>query len=453
MQNSFFTKLFPVFATKPDSIKTELMAGLTTFLTMAYIIAVNPSILSETGMDAGALVTTTCLASAFGCFIMGFFANMPFGLMPGMGLNAFFTYTVVLGMGVPWHVALTAVFVEGIIFILLTLCKVREAVVYAIPENMKHAVTAGIGLFIAFIGLKNTGVIVGNESTYVGLGDMTFPVIMTCLGVVLIAILEKRGVRGSILIGIVVCSILSWIYALISPEAAATAGIYLPEGTIRLESIAPIAGQLDFSFFNDKAAVANFLVVMLTFLFVDFFDTVGTVVGVCASGNMIDKDGNVPNISRVLMTDAIATTAGALMGTSTITTGVESSVGVNQGGRTGYTAITIGVLFLMSMFFAPIIIAVPGCATAPALVYVGYLMLKDVKNIDIDNITEGMPAFVTIIMMPLTYSIGDGLVFGVLSYVFINILHNLVVSSEKRVKVSPVMIVLAILFVLKLWLF
>ena len=295
--------------------------------------------------------------------------------------------------------------------------------------------------------------IVGNESTYVGLGDMTFPVIMTCLGVVLIAILEKRGVRGSILIGIVVCSILSWIYALISPEAAATAGIYLPEGAIRLESIAPIAGQLDFSFFNDKAAVANFLVIMLTFLFVDFFDTVGTVVGVCASGNMIDKDGNVPNISRVLMTDAIATTAGALMGTSTITTGVESSVGVNQGGRTGYTAITIGVLFLASMFFAPIIIAVPGCATAPALIYVGYLMLKDVKNIDIDNITEGMPAFVTIIMMPLTYSIGDGLVFGVLSYVFINILHNLVVSSEKRVKVSPVMIVLAILFVLKLWLF
>lgn len=257
MQNSFFTKLFPVFATKPDSMKTELMAGLTTFLTMAYIIAVNPSILSETGMDAGALVTTTCLASALGCFIMGFFANMPFGLMPGMGLNAFFTYTVVLGMGVPWHVALTAVFVEGIIFILLTLCKVREAVVYAIPENMKHAVTAGIGLFIAFIGLKNTGVIVGNESTYVGLGDMTFPVIMTCLGVVLIAILEKRGVRGSILIGIVVCSILSWIYALISPEAAATAGIYLPKGAIRLESIAPIAGQLDFSFFNDKAAVGR----------------------------------------------------------------------------------------------------------------------------------------------------------------------------------------------------
>ena len=453
MLNQFLTKLFPVFAAKPDSMKTELMAGLTTFLTMAYIIAVNPAILAETGMDAGALVTTTCLASALGCFIMGFYANMPFGLMPGMGLNAFFTYTVVLGMGVPWQTALTAVFFEGVIFIFLTLSKVREAVVYAIPENMKHAVTAGIGLFIAFIGLKNTSIIVGNESTYVGLGDMTFPVVIACMGVVLIAILEKRRVPGSILIGIIVCSLVAWVYALLSPEAAATAGIYLPEGAVRLESIAPIAGELDFSIFDNGEAIANFLVIMLTFLFVDFFDTVGTVVGVCASGNMLDEDGNVPNVSRVLMTDALATTAGALMGTSTITTGVESSVGVNQGGHTGYTAITIGALFVASMFFAPIIVAVPNCATAPALIYVGYLMLKDVKNIDIDNITEGIPAFATIIMMPLTYSIGDGLVFGVLSYVFINLLHNLTVPSEKRVKVSPVMIVLTILFVLKLWLF
>lgn len=443
-------KLFPLLGQKRDNLRTEILAGLTTFLTMAYIIAINPSILSETGMSAGALVTGTCLAAALGCFLMGFIANLPFGLASGMGLNAFFAYSVVLAYDIPWHVALTAVFVEGIIFILLTACKVREAVVNAIPINMKLAVTGGIGLFIAFLGLINGSIVAADESTLVTLNHFTLPAIITCIGVVIIAALDKRGVRGSILIGIVVCSIIAWGYAVIDPESAANLGISLPTGIVKYESIAPIAGQIDFGYLLHPANLSNFLVIMLTFLFVDFFDTVGTLVGVCSKANMLDENGNVPNAGRALMADALATTAGACLGVSTVTTYVESSTGVSVGGRTGYTAVTVGCLFLVAMFFSPIFIAIPSCATAPALIYVGYLMLSAVKDVDFKNITEGLPAFVTILAMPLTYSIGDGLTLGVLSYIAVNLLYNIMAPAEKRKKVSIVMIVLAVLFILKL---
>jgi len=443
-------KLFPLLGQKNVNLRTEILAGLTTFLTMAYIIAINPSILSETGMDAGALVTGTCLAAALGCFLMGFIANLPFGLASGMGLNAFFAYSVVLAYDIPWQVALTAVFVEGLVFILLTACKVREAVVNAIPINMKLAVTGGIGLFIAFLGLINGGIVAGDESTLVTLNHFALPAIITCIGVVIIAALDKRGIRGAILIGIVVCSLIAWGYALIAPEAAANLGISLPTGLIKFESIAPIAGQIDFGYLLHPANISNFLVIMLTFLFVDFFDTVGTLVGVCSKANMLDENGNVPNAGRALMADALATTAGACLGVSTVTTYVESSTGVSVGGRTGYTAITVGCLFLAAMFFSPVFIAIPSCATAPALIYVGYLMLSAVKDVEFTNITEGLPAFVTILAMPLTYSIGDGLTLGVLTYVAVNLLYNIMAPAEKRKKISVVMLVLAVLFVLKL---
>lgn len=449
---TFMQKLFPILTNKKDiDKKTEMMAGLTTFLTMAYIIAVNPSILSETGMPAGALVTSTCLGAAIGCFIMGLIADMPFALASGMGLNAYFAYTVVLGMGVSWEVALTAVFVEGIIFIILSLCKVREAVVNAIPKNLKLAVSGGIGLFIAFIGLVNCGLVVNNDSTLVSMGHFTPAVIVTCVGLVITAVLSKKNIRGSILIGIVVSSLLAWGYALMSPEAAANLGIYLPSGVFKFESPTPIVNKIDFGYITHPDSMFQFITVLCTFLFVDFFDTVGTVVGVASKANMVDEDGKVKNVGRALLADAFATTIGSWLGVSTVTTYVESSTGVLEGGKTGYTAITVGVLFLLAMFFSPIFIAVPSCATAPALIYVGYLMLSAVKDIDFGDITEGVPAFMAIGGMALTYSIGDGLTLGVLSYVFINLLYNLIAPKEDRKHVSVVMIILAILFILKLW--
>ena len=373
--------LFPLLAEKNVDYKKEFLAGLVTFLTMAYIIVVNPNILSKTGMDAGALVTATCLGAAVGCFLMGFIANLPFALASGMGLNAFFAFTVVLKGGVSWEVALTAVFVEGIIFILLTMFKVREIVVNSIPTSMKHAVTAGIGIFIAFVGFSGAGLVVANESTKVSMGHFTPTVVIAAIGLFIIGVLDKKGVKGSILYGIVVSSILAWIFSIIDPEAAAKLGISLPKGIFKYESIAPIAGKLDFSVFADVKGLSSFFVVVCTFLFVDFFDTVGTLIGVCSKANMLDEEGNVPNVGRALLADAIGTTAGAALGVSTVTTYVESSTGVLAGGRTGWTAITTGVLFLLSMFFSPIFIAIPACATAPALIYVGYLMLSSKKKL------------------------------------------------------------------------
>ena len=443
-------KLFPILENKGVNLKKEIMAGITTFLTMAYIIAVNPSILSEAGMPVGALVTGTCLAAAVGCFLMGIIANLPFALASGMGLNAYFAYTVVLGMGVSWEIALTAVFVEGIIFIILSLFKVREAVVNAIPKNMKLAVSGGIGLFIAIIGFINSGLIVNSDSTLIAMGHFTPSVIITLVGLVIIAVLSKKNIKGSILLGIAACAILAWGYALTNQSAAAELGIYLPNGIFKFESVLPIAGKLDFSYALNPANFTNFLLVVCTFLFVDFFDTVGTIVGVSSKANMLDEDGNVPHAGRALLADAFATTIGATLGVSTVTTFVESSTGVLEGGRTGYTAITTGVLFLIAMFLSPIFIAIPSCATAPALIYVGYLMLSSVKDIDFADITEGVPAFITIGCMAFTYSIGDGLTLGVLSYVIINLLYNLIAPKEDKKRVSAVMVVLAILFILKL---
>lgn len=441
---------FPLFARKNVNMKREILAGVTTFLTMAYIIAVNPSILSQTGMEAGALVTATCLAAAAGCFFMGLIADLPFALASGMGLNAFFAFTVVLKGGISWEIALTAVFVEGIIFIFLTLFKIREAVVNSIPMNLKHAVTGGIGLFIAFVGFSGSGLIVGNEATKVSLGHFTPAVIISAVGLFVIAILDKKRVRGAILWGIAVSSFIAWGYALINPKAAADLQIYLPSGIFKFESIAPIAGKMDFSFLSDTKLLGNFFIIMCTFLFVDFFDTVGTLIGVCSKADMLDEKGNVPNVGRALLADALGTTVGALFGVSTVTTYVESSTGVLEGGRTGWTAVTTGVLFLLAMFFSPIFISIPACATAPALIYVGFLMLSSVKEIELDNITEGLPSFITIISMPLAYSIGDGLTLGILSYVIINLFYNLFAKKEEKRKVSLVMVILAILFIIKL---
>ncbi|EJT5938377.1 NCS2 family permease [Clostridium perfringens] len=431
--------------------KREFLAGTTSFLAMAYIIAVNPSILSAAGMPAGAIVTATCISAVIGCLIMGFYAKLPFGLAPGMGLNAFFTFSVVIGMGISWEVALTAVFVEGIIFILLSLFKVREAVVDAIPINLKYAVTAGIGLFIAFIGFNGAGVVIGNPDTMVAMGQVGPKMLIAMVGLCIIVILEKKKVKGSMLVGIVVSTLLAWGYASINTEAAASMGIYLPNGIFKFESIAPIAGKVNFSYLTSPQHVFNFITIVFTFLFVDFFDTVGTLIGVASRANMLDKKGRVPNAGKALMTDAIATTAGALLGTSTVTVYVESATGVEEGGRTGLTAITIGALFFVAMFFSPIFVSVPACATAPALIYVGYLMLTSVLKIDFGDITDAVPAFLIIALMPLTYSIGDGLTIGVLTYVILNILHNIFAKNkEDKKELSMVMIVLAIIFVIKL---
>lgn len=446
-------RLLPILSNKNVDFKKEIVGGITTFLTMAYIIAVNPNILSATGMPIGALVTSTCLAAALGCILMGVFANLPFALASGMGLNAFFAFSVVLGMGVSWEMALTAVFVEGIIFIILSLFKVREAVVNAIPMNMKHAVTAGIGIFIAFIGFVGAGFVIKDENTMVAMGEFTPAVIIALLGVVIIAVLDKRKIKGAILVGILTSTLLAWGYALIDPARAAELMIFLPEGVFKFESIAPIAGKLDFSFMTNPETIGLFISVVCTFLFVDFFDTVGTLVGVASRANMLDEEGRVPNVGRALLVDAVATTAGSVLGVSTVTTYVESSTGVAAGARTGYAAIVTGALFLLAMFFSPIFIAIPGCATAPALIYVGYLMLGAVKNIDFDNVTQGVPSFLTISGMALTYSIGDGLTIGILSYVIINVIYNVLFAKtkEEKTKVSWVMIILAILFLVKIF--
>ncbi|WP_322020340.1 NCS2 family permease [Clostridium butyricum] len=448
-------KFLEIFSNENVDFKKEIIAGITTFLTMAYIIAVNPNILGTEGigMDKGALVTATCLAAAFASILMGVYANLPFVLASGMGLNAYFAYSVVLGKGISWEVALTAVFVEGIIFILLSLFKVREAVVNAIPINMKHAVTAGIGLFIAFIGLTGSGFVIADDATYLALGNFASPtVLIAFVGLIIIAVLDRKGMKASILVGIVVSTLLSWGYAMMNPEAATALGIYLPNGIFKFESIAPIAGKVDLAYVLHPSNIMNFIVVVCTFLFVDFFDTVGTLVGVSSRAGMLDENGNVPNVGKALMVDAVGTTVGACLGVSTVTTYVESSTGVAAGGRTGWTAITSGVLFLIAMFFSPIFIAIPSCATAPALIYVGYLMLGAVKNIDFGEITEGLPAFMTIAMMPLAYSIGDGLTIGVIAYVLINVLYKIYYAKKVQNKrVSIVMIVLENVLICKLF--
>ena len=440
----FIEKCFKLKENK-TTFKTELMAGLTTFMTMAYILVVNPSILSTTGMDAGALLTATCIASALGTFFMAFFANYPFVLAPGMGLNAYFAFTICAQKGYSWHVALAAVFVEGIIFIILSAINVREAIFNAIPANMKKAVSVGIGMYIAFIGLQNAGVVINNASTCVSLGDVkTVPVALALIGTIITLVLVIRKVKGALLVGILI----TWILGIICQLAGGygvdvEAGVYslIPTGLISAPpSIAPIAGKLSFS----GISIFDFIVVIFAFLFVDLFDTLGTLIGVSTKAGFLDKEGKLPRIKGALFADALATTVGAVLGTSTVTTFVESASGVSDGGRSGLTALTAGVLFLVALLFSPILTTIPSFATTPALVVVGLMMVENVRDIDFSDYTEGFPAFMTILMMDVCYSISEGLVLRVISYVLLKLFGG------KKNELNPVIVIIAILFFLKL---
>lgn len=471
--------LYKVFRLKEKgtNIKTELVAGLTTFLTMAYILAVNPSILAEAGMDPTAVLLATCIASFIGSAIMAFSANLPFVLSAGMGLNAYFTYTVVQGLGYSWQVALFAVFVEGIIFILLSLTNVREAIFNAIPTELKQGVSVGIGIFIAFIGLQNAGLSIYKESTLVTLVNFTenfntvgISALLAVIGLFITGILYVRKVKGSILIGILG----TWIIGMI----AQLIGLYVPCADLGYYSLYPNFALTDFSKLGETFAqcfnidfgsvgIFNFAVVIFSFLFVDLFDTLGTLIGVSAKADMLDENGKLPKIKQALFADAIATSAGAVLGTSTTTTFVESSAGVSEGGKTGLTALSSAILFLGSMFFAPVFIAIPSFATAPALIFVGFLMFSNISHIKVDesNYVTAIPAYLCIIAMPLFYSIAEGISLGVISYTVFHLACSNVeiqpIENENgasralrtfgaRVKsLSPIMFVLSVLFILK----
>lgn len=449
-------KLFHLKENHTD-VKTEVMAGITTFMTMAYILAVNPNILSAAGMDAKAVLIATSLAAFVGTMLMAFLANYPFALAPGMGLNAYFAYTVVLSMGYSWQMALLAVFVEGLVFIVLSLTNVREAIFNAIPLTLKSAVSVGIGLFVAFVGLQNAKLIVNSDSTLltyqhfkgetfhsVGIGAL-----LTLIGVLLIAVMLIKNVKGAILYGI----ILTWVLGIICELT----GIYVPDAEAGMYSVIPTAfvsfdfsslgntfGQvfnLDFTNFN----IGNFIVVMFAFLFVDLFDTLGTLIGVASKADMLDEEGKLPRIKGALLADAIATSAGAVLGTSTTTTYVESASGVTEGGRTGLTAATTAVLFLLASIFSPLFLTIPSFATAPALIVVGFYMMGAVVKINFDDMTDAIPAFLTILVMPLAYSISEGIAIGVVSWTLINLLSG----KAKEKKITPLMYVLTVLFILK----
>lgn len=426
------SKLFG-FDPSKHNIKTEVMAGITTFLTMAYILAVNPSIfsnLADKGMDTNAVFTATALAAIIGTLAMAIYAKKPFGLAPGMGLNAFFVFTVCLTMGYSWQFALTAILIEGFIFVVLTLTSIRTLIVDAIPASIKRAIGAGIGLFIAFIGLKNAGIIVENTSTFVTIGHMTQgTALLGVIGIIITSVLVIKNVPGSLLIGILV-----------------TALIGIPMGVTNFSgvvdtppSVAPLFCQFEFH----NIFTIDMVVIVFTFLFIDMFDTMGTLVGVCTKAGMMQKDGRIPGLNKAFMADAIATMTGACLGASTTTTYVESAAGVAQGGRTGLTAFSTAMCFVVAMFFAPLFLSIPAAATTPVLVIVGLFMLTPVKDIDLDNYAESIPAFITIVMMPLTYSISDGILCGVISYVLINML------CLNWKKLNPTLYVLAVLFIMK----
>ena len=435
------------------NIKTEVVAGVTTFMTMAYILAVNPSILSASGMDSQAILMATALASFIGTIAMAFLANYPFALAPGLGLNAYFAYTVCGAMGYSWEIALLAVFVEGLIFIVLSVTNVREAIFNAIPIQLKKGVSVGIGLFVAFIGFQNAGLIVNSDSTLVTVIDFTADfhtagicAVLAVIGTFIIAILHIKGIKGSILIGIFATWILGILCQLtglyeVTPEA----GYYslLPSwSSFSLGAIGLTFGKCFTADFS-SIRILDFVVIVFAFLFVDIFDTLGTLIGCANKANMLDKDGKLPRIKQALLADAVATSAGAILGTSTTTTFVESSAGVAEGGRTGLASVVTGLLFLVSVFLAPIFITIPGFATAPALLFVGFLMITAVSQIDFDNLTEAIPAYLCLLAMPLMYSISDGIAVGVISYVVINLVCG------KAKKITPLMYVLAVLFVCK----
>ena len=394
---------------RKSTVKTEIMAGITTFMTMIYILAVNPGILSACGMDFSRVFSATAISSAIACLVMGLVANLPFALSAGMGINAFFAYTVCLGMGYDWKFALTAVFVEGIIFILLTLCNLREAIVNSIPENLKKAIGAAIGLFIAFIGLQNAKIVISDASTVCALNPawITDPAcILTVIGLFITGALVARGTKGALLIGILVTTIIGIPMGVTSYAG----GSYLPA--------APYFFDFEFgTIFQSGKTIFDFIIVMFTFLFVDMFDTVGTLIGCAGKSGIMNADGTIPNCKEALLADAIGTTAGAILGTSTVTTFVESASGVAEGGRTGLTAVTVAVLFLLSLFLEPLFGSIPSAATAPALIIVGVMMITPVKSIDFEDFTEGIPSFMCILMMVVTYSISNGIMFGVIFYV------------------------------------
>ena len=453
-------KIFKLSANKTDA-KTEVLAGITTFMTMAYILAVNPNILSAIGMDSGAVFTATALAAFLGTLLMAIFANYPFALAPGMGLNAYFAYTVVIGMGYSWQYALTAVFAEGIVFIVLSLTNVREAIFNAIPLNLKSAVSVGIGLFIAFVGLQNANIVIGGSTLLqlfsvdgynaakgveASFNNVGITVILALIGIIVTGILVVKNVKGNILWGILI----TWGLGIICQFA----GLYVPNPEIgfysllpdfsnglSIPSLAPIFAKLQF----DGVFSLDFLVILFAFLFVDLFDTLGTLVGVSSKAGMLDENGKLPNIKGALLADAVATTAGAVLGTSTTTTFVESASGVSEGGRTGLTAVTTAILFGLSLFLSPIFLAIPSFATAPALVIVGLYMLSNVISIDFSDMSEAIPCYVCIIAMPFFYSISEGISMGIITYVAI----NLITGKAKEKKISALMYVLAVLFILK----
>ena len=423
-------KLFG-FDPAKTTIRTEILAGVTTFLTMSYILAVNPGMFSQLeGMGAGAVFTSTALAAIVGCLVMALWAKLPFGLAPGMGLNAFFVYTVCMGMGYSWQFALTAVLIEGLIFIVLTLTNLREAIVNAIPTSLKNAIGAGIGLFIAFIGLQNAGVIANNDATLVSLGDITSgSALLALIGLVITGVLVVKNVRGALLIGILLTTLIG-----------------IPMGITNFGGVVSAPHSISDIFCKfewENVWSLDMLVVVFTFLFIDMFDTIGTLVGVCTKANMITPDGKIPRVKEAFMADAVATTVGACLGTSTTTTYVESASGVAQGGRTGLTAFVVACCFAVALFFSPLFLSIPSAATAAVLIIVGLFMLEPVKNIPLTDYAEAIPAFICIVMMPLAYSISDGILLGMISYVVLNVLCG----NFKRI--TPTMYVLAILFVLK----
>jgi adenine/guanine/hypoxanthine permease len=429
------------------NVKTEVVAGITTFMTMAYILIVNPNILSATGMNWDAVFVATAAASIIGTVAMALLANYPFALAPGMGLNAFFAFSVVLGMGYSWEIALTAVLIEGLLFIVLSLVNVREALFNAIPMNLKYAVSAGIGLFIAFIGFQGAGIVAQDAATIVTLGDITSPqAVLAIVGIIITGVLIGRKVKGAILLGILA----TWILAMVAQLTGwyvpnfETSFPVIPEGIASLPpSIMPVFLKFDFS----ALFTLDFLVVVFAFLFVDLFDTLGTLIGVSSKAGLLDKDGKLPKAKQALLADAIATTAGACLGTSTTTTYIESAAGVADGGRTGLTAMVTAGLFAVALFFSPIFGAIPAFATAPALIIVGFYMMESVTKISFGDATEGIPAFLTIIIMPITYSISEGIAFGVVAYTLINLF------TGKAKKLSVLMYILTILFILKeIWL-
>ena len=423
-------KLFGFDSTK-TTVRTEIVAGITTFLTMSYILAVNPTMFGELdGMPMGSVFTSTALAAIVGCLAMALIGKLPFGLAPGMGLNAFFVYSVCMGMGYSWQFALTAVLIEGLIFIVLTLTNVREAIVDAIPMSLRNAIGAGIGLFIAFIGLKSAGVVVDDGATLVALGDITSgSALLAFIGLIITGFLYARNVPGAILLGILLTMVIG-----------IPLGVTEFKGVVSVpESISPIFCKFEF----DKIFSVDMLVVVFTFFFIDMFDTVGTLVGVCTKANMIDEKGNIQRVKQAFMADSIATTVGAVLGTSTTTTYVESAAGVAQGGRSGLTAFVVGGCFVVALFFSPLFLSIPSAATAPALIIVGLLMMEQVKYIPFDDFSESIPAFVCMIMMPLTYSISNGILIGMITYVLMNVICG------KFKKLSPAIYVLAVLFILK----